>query len=305
MPLYGYVFTLNNYSEAQEQEYRSCVGRFGIKYILFGKEVGEQGTPHLQGYLQVNHDKTSRLNAGLPCKKHVRALGNYQQNYDYCTKQENFFEAGEADKTLEGKKQGKRNDLEEIQKEIKEGKSMEEICETHFETVAKYPRFIKEQVEHRNTKKARDSLRSELEELPLYTWQTELLAVVDAEPHPRQIHWIWETTGNVGKSTFANYLAVMKNACVLDAGKKADLAYIFAQNPTKVVVIDLPRTMDCECGKMDHLYNIAEQMKNCRLTTTKYDSKTIYFPCPHVIFFANFPPKMDKWSEDRYNITRL
>ena len=31
----------------------------------------------------------------------------------------------------------------------------------------------------------------------------------------------------------------------------------------------------------------------------------IYFPIPHVIFFANYPPDMTAWSEDRYDVQDL
>lgn len=305
---YAYVFTVNNYTEEDVSAYKNAIGTRGVSYIIFGKEVGDKnGTPHLQGYLQCNHNKTARLNEYFPCKKHVMATHGYENNHAYCSKQEDFFEAGTPNKEHTGHTKGKRTDLEKVKESIENGLTYEQITDKHFEQSAQFNRFIKEQITQRNTKRARDSLRSEFDDLSLYSWQRDLLAVVDAEPHHRQIHWIWSEDGNLGKSTFATYLGVNWDACVLEPGKKADLAYIFAQDPKRLVIFDIPRTLDPSTNgdKMDYLYNLAEQLKNCRLTTTKYDSRTIYFPRPHVLFFANFEPDMTKWSTDRYVITRL
>jgi hypothetical protein len=41
-------FTLNNWTD---QQYQSLMG-LDVSYIVFGKEVGESGTPHLQGYCE-------------------------------------------------------------------------------------------------------------------------------------------------------------------------------------------------------------------------------------------------------------
>ena len=86
------------------------------------------------------------------------------------------------------------------------------------------------------------------------------------------------------------------------------MAYIYAQNPTKTVLFDLSRTTEVtedSKHRLDGIYSLAEDLKNGRVVSTKYDSKTIFFPIPHVIFFANFEPDFTKWSADRYNVIRL
>lgn len=83
-----WTFTLNNYSEEQFQNIKNICGTNGT-YIL-GREVGKEGTPHIQGYFE--------------CKKRIRAIqffgvkeihfevakGNRDQNIAYCSKEGNY-----------------------------------------------------------------------------------------------------------------------------------------------------------------------------------------------------------------------
>jgi len=94
---------------------------------------------------------------------------------------------------------------------------------------------------------------------------------------------------------------------LLESGKKLDMAYIFAQKPTKIVMIDLSRTSAPVDGK-DYLagvYSICENLKNGVVMSTKYESVSVQFAVPHVIVFANWPPDYTKWSFDRYDVTNL
>jgi hypothetical protein len=59
--------------------------KLGMEYIV-GKEVGESGTPHLQGF--VHHEKRFRWSElKLPPQIHwEKALGSVPQNFEYCKK---------------------------------------------------------------------------------------------------------------------------------------------------------------------------------------------------------------------------
>jgi len=50
----NFVFTLNNYTEEEVEEIDAIVGTEGcsVVYLDYGKEVGQEGTPHLQGQLE-------------------------------------------------------------------------------------------------------------------------------------------------------------------------------------------------------------------------------------------------------------
>lgn len=96
----------------------------GVKYIIYQLEHGEQGTPHLQGYIQLSRPQrmtwlqkiTSKTAEGAVFhvfdRAHfIEAKGNADQNKTYCTKAvgrlDGPWELGEASK------QGERTDLKE------------------------------------------------------------------------------------------------------------------------------------------------------------------------------------------------
>lgn len=87
----GFCFTLNNYSDEEYQNLllTECV------YVVIGKEVGESGTPHLQGFIQFKDPKSFGGVKLINARCHWEMTrGNIDQNYAYCTKDGNFEERG-------------------------------------------------------------------------------------------------------------------------------------------------------------------------------------------------------------------
>lgn len=303
MARHGICFTYNNYTPEDELRIRGAVGMGGIKYIVYGREVGECGTPHLQGYLQSNQDKYKRLMKVIGTCHMEKQKGDSKQASDYCKKDGDWVEFGTYEHIDAPKaRQGKRTDLDAVKSLISEGKSYEEIKEAHFGTVARHFKFIKDSIQERDSAEQASDLRSLYANASLKPWQKALLDIVEEEASDRRIHWLWEDQGNVGKSWMTTYLGVVQGATLLTAGKKADMAYIYAQKPTNIVVFDLARTNE---QYLDGVYSLAEDLKNGRVVSTKYESKTIFFRPPHVIFFANFEPNYSKWSPDRYFVKKL
>lgn len=97
-------FTLNNYSE---EEFDGLTKYFHdnpekIIYGVIGMEIGENGTPHLQGFLNLREEpKKCGLKwwkAELPggSRMHFEgARGTDAQSKEYCTKEGPFMETGE------------------------------------------------------------------------------------------------------------------------------------------------------------------------------------------------------------------
>lgn len=130
-------FTLNNYTS--EDEAKVLALQESVVYMVVGKEVGEQGTPHYQGYLYFKNARTlSSLKKMLP-RAHfsVPAKGTHMQNKTYCTKGGDILiEHGEIPS------QGQRNDLTEVIVSCKKGTTTQELLEEHTTVYAKYPKFV-------------------------------------------------------------------------------------------------------------------------------------------------------------------
>lgn len=89
----GWVFTINNPTD----EDWDCIKKLSddARYVVAGREVGENGTPHIQGYCFFKETvRFSRV------KKHIKRAflekqrGNNIQAIDYCKKDNNFEEWG-------------------------------------------------------------------------------------------------------------------------------------------------------------------------------------------------------------------
>lgn len=89
----SFCFTLNNYTVDNTPTLEGT----GARYLLFGREVGDQGTAHLQGYVYFANARTLRAVIGKLPGAHVEvARGSCKANYEYCTKSGDFSEFGES-----------------------------------------------------------------------------------------------------------------------------------------------------------------------------------------------------------------
>lgn len=95
----NWCFTVNNYSE---EEYTDLING-DYDYIIIRKEVGENGTPHLQGYVQLKKNKLLTGMKKINKSAHWElAKGSAQDNHKYCSKDNNFEERGTM--VINGKK---------------------------------------------------------------------------------------------------------------------------------------------------------------------------------------------------------
>lgn len=88
----GFAITLNNYNDNEYNQLLEIAQLHSEKYI-FGKEVGKEGTPHIQGYLYFENGKSFSAVKKLLDNQRIHieiAGGSPKQNYDYCSKENNF-----------------------------------------------------------------------------------------------------------------------------------------------------------------------------------------------------------------------
>jgi hypothetical protein len=115
-------FALNNYTE---ENYKKLLNNDLFKYVIIGKETGERGTPHLQGYAELK--KQMRLKAIMreihPTHVEARFCSQEEANI-YCKKENSWVEKGNK------RHQGERNDLKEILNAVKSGISRSELNES-------------------------------------------------------------------------------------------------------------------------------------------------------------------------------
>lgn len=87
-PSKRWCFTLNNYTE---KEYTDIIGIFGNNKYIIGKEIGKEGTPHLQGYVDFSTKKRPLEIVGLTKRIHwEKAKGSEDDNLTYCAKDLSF-----------------------------------------------------------------------------------------------------------------------------------------------------------------------------------------------------------------------
>ncbi len=280
----NFCFTVNNPGAGDLQ---SIMDETAFTYVICGEEVGDSGTPHIQGYAEL--EKQTRFNTVvrmLPQGTHIESRrGTAQQAMEYCKKDGTWHEAGCM------RNAGKRNDIQKLRDAIDEGATELELYAT-CDAMFRYPAAAKQYL--RLTKKAKMTPM----DLVLRPWQSELTTAVTGVVHPRQVLWYWDPTGNTGKTTMARYFVRNHKAFYTNGGKHADIAC--AYNEEKIVVFDFTRDQEERVP-----YSIIEAIKNGMLFSGKYNSCCKYFEIPHVVCFANFEPDKEKLSVDRWDVHRI
>lgn len=137
----GWCFTLNNYEDTDCQVLQGG-GKTPevVSYLIFGKELGESGTPHLQGYLYFKTLKSlKQAKAAISERAHLEPQrGSVEQAVEYCKKDGCHYEYGDLPR------QGKRTDLEQVAHMIVEGASVADVAVAHPSTFIKFSRGIRD-----------------------------------------------------------------------------------------------------------------------------------------------------------------
>lgn len=286
-----WCFTLNNYTEEELGPLRESLTS-EARYAVFGQEVGEGGTPHLQGYVAFRKPKRFNAVKKVVCQRaHLEvAKGDEASNFIYCSKDGKFEEFGKRSSS------GKRGDLQPFKDAINAGNLDPALLREEFsEVAARYPRFF-------DAYRLDKIPKPDLPNHPLRPWQAELSEKLKKAPDKRTVTFIVDYKGNAGKSWFAAYYEDLHpNTYIMRPGKIADMAYMLP-DVLRVVFIDCTR----EQAENNILqYSFLESLKDGRVASPKYDSRIKLFGNMHVVVLMNQEPDMNRLSEDRYDIMRV
>lgn len=252
-----WAFTFNNYNGDDWDVGLKVLTKMATNFIM-AKEVGDSGTPHIQGYVEFKiNRRLSVLKKMWSNKIHwERAKGNRQQNIDYCSK---------------------------------EGI---EVFRTFPESIPEFKaRLLRE-------------LKGQYKDVVWRDWQKDLLDILKGPKDPRKIYWLFEESGNTGKSFLTKYLALTRTCCI-GGGKAADVKHqVFnlldkGEEP-ELMVLDVPRV-----AKDYVSYQAIEDIKNGCFNSTKYEGGQCIYHVPHVVVFSNQEPDYAKMSADRWVVYEI
>lgn len=250
-----WCFTLNNYTIAEMAELAGCFEKKDCEWI-FGEEIGDSGTPHLQGFVYFNSKAGERP---IECLKlsHKRVhwiacKGSKESNVKYCIK-DNKYQFG--------------------------GEKMKSWINIEKQSLNKY-------VVHLDK---------------IHRWEQNIINVINSKPTMRDIHWVYETVGGIGKTEFQKYLLTNFENIIILGGKSSDMKNAIVDYNSKLgilpttILINIPRAQRNRIS-----YTGLEELKDMVFYSGKYEGGMICGPRPHIIIFANYEPKEFEMSADKF-----
>jgi hypothetical protein len=254
----GWVFTLNNYTDADVLIVQGIEAQ-GIKV---GKEVGANGTPHLQGAIYWANKDKKRL-AGmrklLPRAWFAVMKGSWAQQ-DYCLKEGDVVKAEGT-----GAKQGEREDLITCREKLRIGATNRDLVEDDdcIGTFARFPKFV-------------DTVRK--------MYAPPVVALKEADGHSKRMGlWVWSRESDLGKTTRMELRAEEQGIPIWEKpsnkwwnGYEGE-RYIFIDDPT-------PIWNGAFWGYLKNWFNL-----KVFTGEVKYGERVIRFE--KAIVCANYPPE--------------
>lgn len=293
-----WCFTLNNYDVHDCAEIDAWQR---VTYVVYGREVGESGTSHLQGYVVFENARS--FNA---VRQRLRGRGHWEltrgtpeQAAAYCKKDGDFVERGQLPQG-----QGHRSDLRNLEQWVvdfiqanRRAPTDREWARFQFSAFVRYPRIV-EAARRRAESEAPVVLRQGEPR----TWQGDLAQELLQDADDRSIIFYVDEEGNTGKTWFQQWFYSEHSEIVqlLGVGRRDDMAYMIDETKS-VFFVNVPR------GGMEYLqYSILEQLKDKMVVSPKYHSCVkMWTKAPHVIVFCNEAPDYAKLSHDRIVIRNI
>lgn len=289
-----WVFTLNNYTSGEKQLLADLCNSEHVEYGCLGYEEGEQGTPHIQGYVIFADRKTfNQAKALLGARCHLEiSRGTPQQASDYCKKGGDYDEFGECQQS-----QGKRTDWERLKDWCAEQTEIpsDYVLFSNFPSLfGRYKQSVREicrlciKPDSRTIGEPRE-------------WQRRLEQQLDGPADGRHVTFVVDEDGNSGKTWFVEYYTKKHpQECQRMKGAKRDDLALCLIPGKRVYFIDVAR------GSMEHFqYSFLEMIKDRAVFSPKYEScMKEWDDNSHCVVLCNEMPDMNALTRDRYVIFR-
>lgn len=289
-----WCFTHNNYTDDDQEFVCQLLASPEVRYGVYGREVGANGTPHLQGFV-IFKDRV-RFNSvkerfGVLNVHLELARGTSLQASEYCKKDGDFEEFGSPPS------QGQRNDFAELKEWILE----QPTKPTSAQLAREFPQLF---LKYGRIMEWVDAIypKPTLEEGEPRNWQRDLESKLERDPDDRKVIFVVDENGGCGKSWFARwwFTKYPEETQLLSVGKRDDLAHAIEQDKL-YFFFDVPRS------QLEFFqYSILEQLKNRIVFSPKYSSRVkVLDQTPHVVVFTNEQPDRNKLTADRFNVINI
>lgn len=285
------VFTINNPTHTKEEVLKLLQENGGKKGII-GDEVGENNVKHLQGYIMFKNSRAFNAIKKLIPRAHIeKANGTEAQNYEYCSKENNYVSFGEFRMPATRKDVRKRILLECV-----ENKSKKYMLESEYINRPKCYEELASKIREYQYKK---EMYDKYEEITLKEYQCDIMDELFNQTE-REVLWIVDVIGGRGKSFLCRYLHYRYGWDLYDGVTSArDIAPMLSERP-EGVIFDVTRS---DASKFS--YQTLEQVKNGYVCSGKYGGYIRRFNPPKVLVCANFAPDRSQLSEDRWSVLNL
>lgn len=135
----GWCFTINNHAQADHEAVAAASEE--AVYVVVGREVGKEGTPHIQGYMYFKTLKSLKQVKQLLPRAHLEAQkGSFEDAIDYCKKDGDWHEVGEAPMSKKRKGEKGKEFWDDVKEKAKAGLLDEidsKVFVSHFSTLQK------------------------------------------------------------------------------------------------------------------------------------------------------------------------
>lgn len=207
-------FTLNNYTTEEHEQVLGILVSENTVYGICGREVGESGTPHLQGFI---HSKTRRRLGTwknlLGNRLHIeQARGTDMDNKEYCSKDGDFAEHGEP--VARGKCRYGRL-MDQLGNDAPLSEMDPELLIKHYGNIRALKRDLPDDVQM-------------VQYGGLFKWQLDVLNIL-SQQNNRRITFIVDESGGMGKSYLTKWMLSYLRTWGCTGGKMADLMYSHSQ----------------------------------------------------------------------------